>query len=181
MKNPFGLPYVNPYPTQIELIQKIHDTCANDGVGLLESPTGTGKTLGLLCGVLSVPGIIESNKTIYYCTRTHSQIDQVIKEFARTEFAASVKILALGSRAMLCLNADVGKNTTQDINEQCKSLVEDKACPYYNNFLKEKHSLEFTLTVAGIEELLGLYKQKGSCAYYASHQLISLANVHVLP
>jgi regulator of telomere elongation helicase 1 len=51
--------------------------CVRSGVnGLIESPTGTGKTIAILCGVLAeVKKLREEKKesiTVIYCTRTHA-------------------------------------------------------------------------------------------------------------
>ena len=49
----FKFPY-NPYKTQIEYMNTIFNSLDNDGHdALLESPTGTGKTLSLLCSTLT--------------------------------------------------------------------------------------------------------------------------------
>ncbi|ODV90905.1 hypothetical protein CANCADRAFT_11308, partial [Tortispora caseinolytica NRRL Y-17796] len=49
----FGHPY-DPYPIQVDLMNAIYDTIASGKkVGIFESPTGTGKTLSLLCATLA--------------------------------------------------------------------------------------------------------------------------------
>lgn len=80
---------------------------------LLESPTGTGKTLSLLCAAL---GWLEKypskgseslgRPTIYFASRTHSQLTQVIKELKRSHYS-HVRVSVLGSRDQLCTNAEV--------------------------------------------------------------------------
>ncbi|ODV66519.1 ATP-dependent RNA helicase CHL1 [Hyphopichia burtonii NRRL Y-1933] len=51
--NPYSHPYT-PYPIQIELMQAIYDTINNDfKIGLFESPTGTGKTLSIICSTMT--------------------------------------------------------------------------------------------------------------------------------
>jgi len=48
----FHHPYT-PYPIQLELMRALY-SCIEDGkIGIFESPTGTGKSLSLLCGSLS--------------------------------------------------------------------------------------------------------------------------------
>ena len=42
-----------PFPQQLALMQKIVMACSKREHALLESPTGTGKTLALLCASLS--------------------------------------------------------------------------------------------------------------------------------
>lgn len=48
----YGFPHL-PYPTQIELMAQVYSTLEQGGVAVIESPTGTGKTLSLLCPALS--------------------------------------------------------------------------------------------------------------------------------
>ena len=47
----FPFPFV-PYTVQRELMTSLYDTLERGGVGIFESPTGTGKSLSLICGIL---------------------------------------------------------------------------------------------------------------------------------
>ena len=49
----FCFPYQPPYPIQIDFMKKVYEACETKQNALLESPTGTGKTLCLLCGSLT--------------------------------------------------------------------------------------------------------------------------------
>ncbi|TIA93190.1 hypothetical protein E3P99_00324 [Wallemia hederae] len=42
-----------PYPIQIDFMQACYSACENSNVAVLESPTGTGKSLSLLVGCLT--------------------------------------------------------------------------------------------------------------------------------
>jgi len=46
---------------------------------IIESPTGTGKTICLLVGAISSLIGQSKKKKIYYLTRTHSQISQIVQ------------------------------------------------------------------------------------------------------
>ncbi|KAB2612824.1 ATP-dependent RNA helicase DDX11 [Pyrus ussuriensis x Pyrus communis] len=60
---------------------------------------------------------------VYFCSRTHSQLSQFIKELKKTIFANKMKVVSLGSRKNCCINEEVLKlgNSTR-INERCLEL-----------------------------------------------------------
>eukprot|EP00965_Chrysotila_dentata_P209116 6185103-Pleurochrysis_carterae.AAC.3 len=47
----FGFPFP-PYDVQVSLMSSLYKCLSEGGVGVFESPTGTGKSLSLLCGAL---------------------------------------------------------------------------------------------------------------------------------
>lgn len=47
---------------------------------------------------------VEVVPKIYFCSRTHSQLSQFIKEFKRTSFVNEISLVCLGSRKNLCIN-----------------------------------------------------------------------------
>jgi len=59
----------------------------------ISSSTGTGKTLSLLCSLLSM-----GYKRIIFCSRTHKQLNNVHKDLKLTSYADQFSILTLGSR-----------------------------------------------------------------------------------
>ena len=75
-------PY-EPYDVQIEYMRNVIEALKKRGNGLLESPTGTGKTLCLLASVCSFVEKEFREKmfkhNIIYMSRTHSQLRQVQK------------------------------------------------------------------------------------------------------
>ncbi|POS82814.1 hypothetical protein EPUL_004116, partial [Erysiphe pulchra] len=48
----FHHPY-EPYSIQLDFMEVVYNVLENEGVGILESPTGTGKSLSLICGALT--------------------------------------------------------------------------------------------------------------------------------
>jgi chromosome transmission fidelity protein 1 len=47
-----GFPFA-PYDIQRDLMAQLHVCLDRGGIGFFESPTGTGKSLSLICGLLS--------------------------------------------------------------------------------------------------------------------------------
>ncbi|XP_075920134.1 ATP-dependent DNA helicase DDX11-like [Petromyzon marinus] len=64
---------------------------------------------------------------IYYCSRTHSQLAQFVRELQRSPYGASTRLVSLGSRQTLCVNAEVRRlRSLQAINERCLELQRNK-------------------------------------------------------
>ncbi|XP_024543669.1 ATP-dependent DNA helicase DDX11 [Selaginella moellendorffii] len=139
---------------------------------------------------------------IFFCSRTHSQLSQFIRELKRTSFSTSLKTVALGSRKTLCVNQDVLKlGSASRINDRCLDLQKKKksssqkvddqrmiksktsACPFLK---KQRQRKQFKEAVVAsqpmdIEDLVHLGQKLGSCPYYGSRNSLPMAQVVVLP
>ncbi|KAI7752029.1 hypothetical protein M8C21_009210, partial [Ambrosia artemisiifolia] len=149
----------------------------------------------------------EADFKIYFCSRTHSQLTQFVKELRKTVFGDEIKVACLGSRKNLCINEEVMKlgNSTL-INERCLDLQKNKksqvskkknfgvdgrkrqtktssGCPMLS---KRKLQKQFRaeMTEKGpldIEDLVRLGGNLGTCPYYGSRSMVSAADLVVLP
>lgn len=76
---------------------------------------------------------------IIYCSRTHSQISQFIREIQNTVFKDRLRVVSLGSRKNLCVNENVRSlgsdlGMTDKCLDMLKGNTKDK-CPYYERSL----------------------------------------------
>ncbi|KAK7261835.1 hypothetical protein RIF29_28156 [Crotalaria pallida] len=137
------------YDSQIVYMDKVLQSLQQKCNALLESPTGTGKTLCLLCATLAwrkslgsfitgaslkisdkldgktelftlSPSEESGRSTIVYTSRTHSQIRQVIRELKRTSYRP--KMIVLGSREQLCIHDQVKKLRGKTQTNACRVL-----------------------------------------------------------
>ncbi|KAJ7957983.1 Fanconi anemia group J protein-like protein [Quillaja saponaria] len=239
-------PY-RPYGSQFAFMGRVISTldrAQKEGHchALIESPTGTGKSLSLLCSTLawqqnyklknqyanishskpdqeaitdplaygggfvpeevssSIPasgnldpaGSVANNNnqkkkaapTIYYASRTHSQISQVIREFRKTAYRVPMAVLA--SRKHYCTNQHIrGKET---IDEECKLLLKDPAsigCPEFKSAHKVKGhpSLQRggSNEVHDIEDLVKVGQLVKGCSYYAARSMADDAQLVFCP
>ncbi|XP_048531472.1 Fanconi anemia group J protein homolog [Triticum urartu] len=227
---PVEFPY-KPYGTQLAFMGRVIATLDRGrrqgrSHALLESPTGTGKSLSLLCAALAwqrhypfrappapaapdpllhgggfvpddtqqqpTPGIPEkaaaaakkkNAPTIYYATRTHSQITQVVRELRKTSYRVRMAILA--SRKHYCVNKTACM--ADSIDEECKRLLDDKVqgCPEFKNAQKlSRHpSLQTggSYEVHDIEDLLKVGRQVKGCPYFAAQTMAEAAQLVFCP
>ncbi|XP_033112136.1 Fanconi anemia group J protein homolog [Anneissia japonica] len=122
---------------------------------------------------------------IYFGTRTHKQIAQIVKEMGRTAYK-DTNMTILGSREHLCIHPRVSKGPNK--NEGCKDLLKRKfgeSCNYYNNVhrIKSQWQLErYGLDTAwDIEDLVRVGKKAKACPYFAVRGLKDEANVVFCP
>lgn len=240
---PIEFPY-QPYGSQLAYMGRVIatlDRAQRDGHfhALLESPTGTGKSLSLLCSVLAwqknhrskpqygnishskpdpealvdplghgggfvpemepsgnlMPTLSESNNTkqnktrgpiIYYATRTHSQISQVISEFRKTNYRVPMAVLA--SRKRYCTNAKV--RGQDNIDETCKLLLKERGqkkvgCPEFGNANKIRSHPSLKkggcYEVHDIEDLLKVGEMVEGCSYFGAQAMAEVAEIVFCP
>ena len=144
------------YPCQVKYMEGVLEALQCSTNALLESPTGTGKTLCLLCASLAwqeaeqeaveaaradgllpqaaVGRQVESERsepkqkppTIIYSSRTHSQLAKVIQELRMTPYRPRTSVL--GSRQQLCVNEKVRGLQGAAQLYGCNSLTSRKMC-----------------------------------------------------
>lgn len=99
-------PY-EPYPCQVDYMRAVIKSLKEGKNAALESPTGTGKTLSLLCATLAFISSTGLLRPLIYTSRTHSQLAQVKQELARTPYRP--RTVTVASRDHYCINAFLRK------------------------------------------------------------------------
>ncbi|KAL8250153.1 hypothetical protein R6Q59_033846 [Mikania micrantha] len=149
----------------------------------------------------------ETDFKIYFCSRTHSQLSQFVKELRKTVFSNQLKVACLGSRKNFCINEEALKlGNSSLINERCLHLQKNKkkqaskmknlgaggrkrqtkassGCPMLSKRKLQKQ-LRNEMTEKGpldIEDLVRLGSKLGTCPYYGSRSMVPEADLVVLP
>lgn len=160
-----------PYDVQKDYMKSTIQAIQQAKNALLESPTGTGKTLSLVCSTLawlSAQG--QGHSMVYYTSRTHKQLDQAAKEMKRTAYARNPSVV-IGSRAQLCINNEVRDSKGDHlINRACRNAISKNSCSYYTNYEQKIESMNVD-TVNDIEDLCKFGHTHQCCPYYAAKKI----------
>lgn len=81
---------------------------------------------------------------IYYSSRTHSQLKQVVKELKATGY--QISSTALGSRDQLCVNRDVNQFKGSQCNAMCRKYVAANACSYHKKTKFDRGKDQFSVS-----------------------------------
>ncbi|DBA96498.1 TPA: hypothetical protein ACH3X1_015378 [Trebouxia sp. C0004] len=181
---------VQPNRSQVLLMQSITAALLQKRHALLESPTGTGKTLALLCATLAwqqqqalLAGQQPDAPTprIFWAARTHAQIDHAVHEVRRTSYRPMMTILA--SRERFCLHPDIA--TAPNKTEACEraTMVGHMDCSYLENAEASwypqgpEHLAAYKpggrLETFDIEELVAEGRAGHVCPYHASRDVLN--------
>ncbi|CAK9068437.1 unnamed protein product [Durusdinium trenchii] len=184
------------YDCQLEYMRSVVRALEHGENALLESPTGTGKTLALLCASLGWrrhrKEAAEAAKTnweahaegksfnvpnIFYSSRTHTQLKQVMKELKQTSYKPSSVIL--GSRQHFCLHSSVMRHSGARQNALCRRAVDEHKCPFYIGF--RKCGSKVSTAVKDIEEIVESCKESTVCPYFKVREDAKDAELLLLP
>jgi regulator of telomere elongation helicase 1 len=172
------------YECQLMFMERVIQALQEGTNALLESPTGTGKTLCLLCATLAwreaeqarILQLDEGSSTraprVFYLSRTHSQLTKVISELRGSGYAPTSALL--GARSQLCVNPAVKSQRGSRLNTACHSLVARRGCTYYEGVAAKKDDPAITNAIFDIEELRYLVRLALSLRDTLS-QLLALA------
>lgn len=190
---PVAFPYA-PYACQQDFMQEALKALRDGENALLESPTGTGKTACLLCSALSWQTALKSRNTlpdnpnssnvprVYYASRTHSQLAQVVRELKKTAYTP--RMVVLGSREQSCCHPRVAAIKGAAQSSVCMKLVTKESCLFRKRVDKALSSfcaLGPKEQIVDLEELGGFVKNLGACPFFASRDLLNGAELVLLP
>ncbi|KAL8043182.1 hypothetical protein ABFX02_09G102100 [Erythranthe guttata] len=150
---------------------------------------------------------VETRLKVYFCSRTHSQLSQFMKELRKTKFASELRVVCLGSRKNFCINEEVLKlgNSTR-VNERCLELQKNKkngtsklkklvsgkrvrckssssGCSMLRRRKIEdfKNEIIQKMEALDIEDLVRMGRNLEGCPYYVSRRMLPTADLVVLP
>lgn len=177
-----------PYDAQVTYMEAVMKALQEGQTALLESPTGTGKTLCLLCTALAwtkyqnfecgrKPDEVLPMKVVY-CSRTHSQLSQVIRELQGSPYPDAV-VAVLGSREHFCVHSDVmGLPNSSSRLHACQALRAEKRCRYFNAVCRGG----FTSSPAlDMEDLVLEGRREGYCPYFLERDRATKADIVFMP
>jgi len=105
---------------------------------------------------------------VYICSRTHTQIAQIIKELRRTAYR-NLNMCVLGSRKQLCVNRRALRRR-EDINEVCRDFCKLNKCKYRHRSEKIVQSERIDKVAHDIEDLVEEGRSLKACPYFGTKE-----------
>ncbi|CAK77033.1 unnamed protein product (macronuclear) [Paramecium tetraurelia] len=177
-----------PYDVQKSYMESVIRALNKKQNALLESPTGTGKTLSLLCASLAwlkknrkdqLNSDQPKNIKIIYSSRTHAQLKQVAMELKKTVYKPNVSML--GSRDQYCIRGDFSAIKGTLLNQSCRKSVKSNQCQFY----KKEHLIlmaqNYSTLISSLDEAKQFGFKNKLCPYYFERQRLDFADLILLP
>ncbi len=193
-------PYI-PRQNQKAIMSTITQTLDNRGHVVIESGTGSGKTICALSATLAYA--IKHEKKIVYITRTNSQQQQVIVELRairkhQKDSKKKDQLFGVGlqGRSNMCLLAKNDKELSQGTSEELSRFCanekkktrssKEKGCHYYRTFVEDKEQVTQAITwvktnLPTAEAFIEYCEKKHVCPYELNKLLVRDARVVVVP
>ncbi|MDR1404154.1 MAG: ATP-dependent DNA helicase [Candidatus Methanoplasma sp.] len=177
--------------SQKATVNLIEGTVRNGGSAVIESGTGTGKTVVSMTGTLRA--VAGTGQKIIYLTRTKSQQRQIIHE--ANEISRKLPIVCIGVQGrsirtcpMMSKDPENETGTSEELSRLCSEYKKDdgtgRPCRYYENI--GKTDMQKLLTFVGVshpkpEELAEYCLRKDLCPYETVKHLVRYADIITAP
>mmetsp|Transcript_563 Transcript_563/g.1795 ORF Transcript_563/g.1795 Transcript_563/m.1795 type:complete len:1088 (-) Transcript_563:24-3287(-) len=183
-----------PMQPQWQLMERTLDALRDSKHAVLESPTGTGKTVAMLCAVLAWQQrerlSFGRHRQVLYLSRTHAQLRQVVAELRKTPYRP--KIAVLGSRESgLCIHPEVVEvahvaGNQASVRSTCRKLRQCGSCSFHQRLAQPGYAEDAVRELRGevlwdIEDAANFGQSAGGCPYYTAHALASHAELVLCP
>ncbi|MGI5964780.1 MAG: ATP-dependent DNA helicase [Candidatus Methanomethylophilaceae archaeon] len=183
-----------PYPFrtgQREMVRFLYETAVVGGAAVIESGTGTGKTISSLAS--SVVAAEAVGCKVIYLTRTKSQQKQIVTECSRISekkplVCAPIQGRSVSMCPMMSGNPELASGSPEELSKLCSEYKKKEdgicACRYFSNaenadildlvsYVKEKHPTQ--------EEFSEYCAEKEMCAYETMKRILPEADVIAAP
>lgn len=139
---------------------------------------------------------------IIYCSRTHSQLTQFVRELKKTVYSDNIRTVTLASRGNLCINDMVTKlGNLSLINDRCLDMQKASSkpkvtasperkrtkgntvgkCPFYRPQAMESIAMDILTEVQDIEQVVHHARKEKTCPYYSSRYATPDAELLLIP
>ena len=183
-------PYV-PRPHQMDFVELICKVMESRGNLVVESGTGTGKTVCALSG--TVEHALANDKRVVYITRTNSQATIAIKELRAISKRRNVLGISLQGRRNSCpmlSELSVDNLSPSELSRVCEHKKKNTrdgvkgGCTYYANtvHLGQSYFRRFCAdNVPTSDELARFCEADGACPYEVGKMMMPEAKVVIAP
>ena len=184
-------PYA-PREHQPEFIKAVSNVLEKEGHIVLESGTGTGKTICALTAALQVA--LKQGKKVVYLTRTNSQQRQVLLELRKINQLNPVFGMGVQGRQSTCpllmRDQELKQGNAEELSKLCsekkrRTLADrNDGCVFYRNLLEtdfEEVEAYCKQQLPTVEELVEYCDRRSICPYELSKELLSDATVVTAP
>ncbi|PAA47632.1 hypothetical protein BOX15_Mlig004721g5, partial [Macrostomum lignano] len=125
---------------------------------------------------------------IFFGSRTHKQIAQLVRELRKTAFA-DVNMTVLSSREHSCIHPKVIGNRGRSKAEHCKELLKESSCAYYTRKtsadtqqkVRQNYGLRPAWDIEDLVTALTARKDRSPCPYYVARALMDEADLIFCP
>ncbi|KAL7676824.1 hypothetical protein ACOME3_003074 [Neoechinorhynchus agilis] len=129
-------------------------------------------------------GDVKQVRKIFFASRTHSQISQILTELHKMPSLSSItRVVVLASRQSFCINDQIKCLVTNGaINDACLRLIDKEKCPYKStDRLRSLSDAMLFEQFKTKDSILHKAVRLKACAYYASRDALPSAHLVLLP